>query len=247
MSRDLEDYTKKYSAHMFEKYQVLYRRKKVLEILNKYNPKNILEIGCGDNPIFESYNNYKNFVCIEPAEMFYQEAVNFAKGNDKIEVINDFLENKEEYLTKKKFDFIICSSLLHEVENPIALLKKIKNIATKDSIIHLNVPNNKSFHLLWAYKSGLFNNYGELTPTANKLQQHTTFNIDKLKKYIKEAGLCSIEEGSYFLKPFNHSKMEECLEKGILNETLLDGLYNMTQFLPELGSEIYVNCRVNND
>ena len=45
MSRDIEKYTKDYNESTFEHIQVKYRMKKVLEILEKYNPKHVLEIG----------------------------------------------------------------------------------------------------------------------------------------------------------------------------------------------------------
>jgi len=44
--RDINDYTKNYNIASFEDYKVIYRRKKVLEIMQKYKPKRILEIGC---------------------------------------------------------------------------------------------------------------------------------------------------------------------------------------------------------
>lgn len=46
MERDIIDYTMKYldEENSFEKYQVLYRRKKVLERLNFYKHDNIVEI-----------------------------------------------------------------------------------------------------------------------------------------------------------------------------------------------------------
>lgn len=50
--RDINDYTKNYNIASFEDYKVIYRRKKVLEIMQKYKPKRILEIGCGMEPLF---------------------------------------------------------------------------------------------------------------------------------------------------------------------------------------------------
>ena len=34
------------------------------------------------------------------------------------------------------------------------------------------------------------------------------------------------------------------MEKEILNESVLDGLYHLTKYMPEFGSEIYVNCKL---
>lgn len=58
--RDIGDYADCYSINDFEQYQVEYRRKKVIEILEKYNPDLILEIGCGLDPIFRYWGSEKN-------------------------------------------------------------------------------------------------------------------------------------------------------------------------------------------
>ena len=50
--RDLDDYLIQYNNLPFEDIQILYRRKRVLEILNEINPKHVLEIGCGFSIIF---------------------------------------------------------------------------------------------------------------------------------------------------------------------------------------------------
>ena len=33
------------------------------------------------------------------------------------------------------------------------------------------------------------------------------------------------------------------MDNGIIDEKILDGLYFMTKYMPDMGSEIYVNCR----
>lgn len=53
--RNIEDYTHNYLIENFEDYQVKYRKKKLIEILEKYHPQHILEIGCGMIPIFQEY------------------------------------------------------------------------------------------------------------------------------------------------------------------------------------------------
>ena len=53
-----------------------------------------------------------------------------------------------------------------------------------------------------------------------------------------------IEQGSYFLKPFNHAKMSLLLKEGVINEELLRGLEGMIEFCPRFGAEIFVNCKI---
>ncbi|MCV3413760.1 hypothetical protein L8V81_03235 [Campylobacter lari] len=53
-----------------------------------------------------------------------------------------------------------------------------------------------------------------------------------------------LDSGSYFIKPFNHSKMSLCLENKIIDEKLLDGLYKLSDYIPEFGAEIFVNIKI---
>lgn len=50
--RDINKYTEDYAKQDFEVYQVEYRRKKIIEQIDKYHPKRILEIECGMEPLF---------------------------------------------------------------------------------------------------------------------------------------------------------------------------------------------------
>lgn len=249
ITRDIEKYANDYAKgdFDFENILVKYRRKRVLEILDQYQPQNILEIGCGMQPMFDFYSEFDRFTTMEPAKEFYLNAVQRANDNQNIEVINDYLHNKVDYLKNKHFDFIICSCLLHEVENPNELINDICAICSKDTIVNISVPNSRSFHLLWAYESGLIDKLDELTSTANKLQQNTTFDIEKLCNIAKDFNLEILDKGSYFIKPFNHKKMSQLVNEQVIDDKLLNGLYNLTEFMPDFGTEIYVNCRLNND
>ena len=244
LERNIYKYSEAYAVGEldFEHIQVQFRRKKVLEVLNKYSPKNILEIGCGYDSIANYYGSYDNFTIVEPSAKFASQAV---KNHDScIQLYVDFLENKVNDLKKQEFDFIILSCLLHEVVDPVKFLMIVKSLCSEETIVHINVPNSRGFHLLWAYASGLMQNLDELTPTANALQHNTAFNIDKLCNLAQEAGLCIIEKGTYFVKPFNHKKMSALVNDGTISEQLLDGLYELTKFMPEAGSEIFVNCKL---
>lgn len=242
-TRDINQYTKDYIEHDFENIMVEYRRKKVLEILNKYQPKNILEVGCGIQSIFDFYNNYETFTVVEPSEKFCKMIKKSKNYNQKITVINDFLENKTEELKNEKFDFIILSSLLHEVIDPIKMLKCIKQLCNNNTLIHINVPNAHSMHLLWAYKAGLIEKIGNLTEVAKHFQQHTTFTLESLAQMVNSVDFSILEKGSYFIKPFNHSKMQKLLDEKIINPELLNGLYDLIEYFPNNGAEIYVNCK----
>ena len=244
--RDIKDYTKVYKQNGFENIQVFYRRKKVLEIINKLKPKRILEIGCGMEPLFPFYSNYEKFVVIEPSKDFYENAIKLSDKNNKVTCINQCLDS--EFIKNNQivsdFDLIICSCLLHEIENTDSFLKAIHNLCNQDTVVHINVPNSHSFHRLLAKHIGLIKDEHQLSERNVLLQQQRVFDLSSLEKTLIEAGFYIIDKGSFFIKPFTHSQMEKLIESGICDDKMLDGFFSLTEDLPDFGSEIFVNCKI---
>lgn len=240
--RDIEDYSKKYAVPGFEKYKVLYRKKKLLEIISNIQPKNILEIGCGSEPLFLNVPDI-SFTIVEPSEDFYNNAAKLAEKKDKITCFKGFFEEVSKQLLPE-YDMIICASLLHEVEEPEIFVSKIAKLCNKNTIVNIVVPNANSMHRLLGMEMGLIDDPHEKSQNNKEFQQNSVFDIDSLRRVVEECGLEVTDRGSFFVKPFSHGQMYEMMQKGILNETILDGLYNLTKYMPEFGSEIYINCKL---
>ncbi len=242
MSRNIDDYSEKYEIGEFEAYQVNYRRRLVIEQIDKYHPKKVLEIGCGLEPLF-LYVEGVEFTVVEPSVKFYQNAMQLKK-NKNVNLICDYLNVELAETLEDNYDMIICSALLHEVENPCCLLDAIKTLSNNETVIHINVPNAFSFHRIWAAESGLIDNPFEKSDRNIILQQNNVFDLCRLKEIIKMNGFMVLDEGSYFVKPFAHNQMEILINEKIINENLLDGLYKLSKYFPQYGSEIYVNCKI---
>ncbi len=238
--RDIDRYTQEYVKHDFEEEQVFFRRKKILDIVNTYPHKRILEIGCGQEPLFQYVSDFEEYTVVEPSDLFFEHAVSLSGNDSRITCIHNFF-GKELALPSGAYDFIICSSLLHELDNPKEILEKVYEIADSETIFHINVPNAKSLHRILALESGLLENVCEVSERGMLLQQARVFDLDKLKQAVADSGFQVLETGSYFIKPFTHKQMEEMLEHKIIDEQVLGGLYNLTKWLPDYGSEIYVN------
>ena len=244
--RDIIDYEKNYSNAVcgFEKYKVFYRKRKIVEIIEQYSPQSILEIGCGMEPLFGYVNGEKKFTIVEPAEKFYKNAKNLGTENRNVTCIKGFFEEEVDNLGDSSFDMVVCSGLLHEVKQPKNLLKAIKKVSNRKTVIHINVPNMFSIHRLLGVEMGMISDVFEASDCNRQFQQNTNFDIVKLKTMMETNGLKVIEEGSFFIKPFSHKQMEDMIEKQIIDETVLDGLYKLTEYMPQFGSEIYVNCKI---
>ena len=242
--RDLKKYTSDYINMPFEDEQLKFRRNKVIEIISNYKPKNILEIGSGMDSIVNHYNDFSSFTIVEPSKKFYEKAIqdNSAKNNDYI--FNDYLEKYCIKNSVKKFDFIIVSSLLHELENKVEFISKLKEISAKKTVIHFNVPNARSFHRLLALEMSVIDDLFSKSEMQKKMQQDTIFDIESLITFLKSQKFKILDQGSYFIKPFTHLQMQSIINNEIFPPNLLDGLSKMINHMPNMGSEIYANVEL---
>jgi 2-polyprenyl-3-methyl-5-hydroxy-6-metoxy-1,4-benzoquinol methylase len=241
--RDLDRYQDDYEALPFEAIQLRYRRRKVLEILARLNPSSVLEVGCGLLPLFVDYAAPRAMHVVEPAARFHENANRMARKHANVSVHLGTLQERAPGLSVERFDCIVISSLLHEVDEPADLLAAARALCSATTMLHINVPNANSFHRLLAVEMGIIANAHELSGTQKQMQQAATYDIQSLSSLLESAGFDIIERGSFFVKPFTHAQMAALHQQGILTESILDGLYAMDKHLPAMGSEIYVNCR----
>lgn len=242
--RDIKAYADKYVEKPFEATMVEIRKKTVIEQCRKYKHDNILEIGCGMMPFFMGFKDYKNMVIAEPSEVFANNAKMLSETEDKdIKIICGFLEDQVERIKELKinFDCIILSSLLHELDDPQKMLKAILELCGENTVVHINVPNADSIHRLIALEAGLISDVHQKSEQMEKMQQRRTYDLSLLVDEIINAGFRVIDKGSYFVKPFTHSQMQQCMDMGIIDQKVLDGLGKLIKYMPEYGAGIYVN------
>ena len=244
--RDIADYTQKYYKEPGEHYQALYRKKLILDVMKKYSHSSILEIGCGLDPLFTHFGDYQKMTVVEPSRDFYENAVELSKEKKNVLCLKGFFGEcvKASKLHKGENDYIILSSLLHELEDPKEILYDIWKICMKDTVVHINVPNAKSIHRLLAVEMGVIDSIYQLSEQQIDMQRYHVFDIEKLSKMVSDCGFEIIEKGSYYPKFFSGSQMDKILQNNIVSEKIFDGLYGLGKYLNEYGSEIYVNVRI---
>ncbi len=244
--RDIAKYATDYRRNYgnFEAHQVRYRRRKVLEILKRSAHASILEVGCGLEPLFSWTDDFERYTVVEPAATFVESARRLADGDARIEIHHGGLESSTAALRSRRYDFIVASSLLHEVPDPRLFLESIRQLTTADTLVHINVPSALSLHNLLAVEMGLIADAHEKSPLAALYQRTSTFDRASLAETVTSAGFSVVSSGSYFLKPFTHEQMQALLDRDVITVPVLDALYDVVEHsLPELGSEIFVNVR----
>lgn len=245
--RDIKDYQEKYKEEPFEQYQAFFRRKKVLELLDEYPHRNVLEVGCGLNPLFTDISEFETMTVIEPAEDFIRIAKEKAADREEVYCIQGLLEEKIEEIQrlKIKFDYIVVSGLLHEVESPEILLKSLCMLCSKDTVVHINVPNALSFHRIIAFEMGEIESIYQRSDMQDLLQQRQrTYDINSIEKTVEKAGFKIIEKGTYFPKFLTHMQLQKVIDAGVIDTKILNGIYGLGKYVPEYGSELYVQLKL---
>jgi 2-polyprenyl-3-methyl-5-hydroxy-6-metoxy-1,4-benzoquinol methylase len=234
--RDLTDYSHTYPGP-FEEIQARYRTTHIKQCLALYKPRIILEVGCGTDSAVNHLDSdsYDRFYIVEPITAFLDQAIKIK--SDKIKQINMTIEQVTAF--DEKPDLIIVSSLLHEVIDPGEILRSISHHCKDETMVYVSVPNARSFHRLLGLEMDIIQSIFEKSGKQKELQQHHIFDMKSLIHLIDNAGFKTIEKGSFFLKLFTHQQMQQMLDSGIFSPAILDGLYNMNKYLPEMGSEIY--------
>ena len=243
MSINIDEYGKQfyedYKNGDFEVTLTKYRKKFICEILKKYDTRNMLEIGCGMEPMNLVYDNYDRYTVIEPAKILYESAVELCEGNNRVTIINDFVENLSDVLVKQRFDFIMCVGLIHEVDNPELLIETINKISSERTTVLFTTNNPESFHILLGLEMGVIKDICSVSDKAKTFQRGRLWSRTQVEGLLKRYGFSVLDTGSYFIKPFTHSQMKKMMEAEILNSSMLDGLYKMVKYMPNVGAENY--------
>lgn len=218
------------------------RRKQVLISVNKYNHKNILEIGCGLDPLYPYVHGWNSYAIVVPGIEFFDALK--ASNLYNVDIYNGYLEDIYEELLGNEFDYIFLSGVLHQVPNLQIFLKAINQLSSCDTVVHINVPNAYSFHRLLAMEIGYINNIFEKSETNTRLQVRWVFDKNSLYKVVQDNGFEVLDFGTYFIKLFTNEQMEKLINLGVFEKDLLLGLENMVKYLPDMGCEMFVNIRL---
>jgi 2-polyprenyl-3-methyl-5-hydroxy-6-metoxy-1,4-benzoquinol methylase len=241
-TRNLNDYVEQYISLPFEHLQIEFRRKLVLSQIHRLGPRRLLEVGCGVRPLFLDLPVEMEITVVEPAQVFAEHARQLSAGLSNVHILQDFIESED--LVRSKFDMIILSCVLHEVPDSLAMLEAIKLHCTSTTTLHVNVPNANSLHRLLAVAMGLIPSPSHKSNMQEIMQQRKTiYDFQSLKAELSSSGFDIVDEGSIFVKPFTHSQMQQLVDNGFMTSEMLDGLDKLVDWLPDLGSEIWVNAR----
>ena len=144
----------------------------------------------------------------------------------------------EEFLPQQLFDSIIMEHVLEHVDDPLALLARVKTWLAPNGKLFLGVPNGNSIHRLVAVKMGMLDHQCQLNARDYALGHRRVYTPQALKSSVEQSGLKVIEIGGVFFKPLSNGQIQETW-----SEEMIQGFYELGKDFPELAAEIYAVCQ----
>lgn len=246
MALDHADYTREwlrvYEDGDLDTALVAIHRRELVESLKRHDHTHILEVGCALEPMYPYIEDFETYTIVEPSVEMARSVAAAAAADGRVDVLNSTMEDAAGDLAKRRFDFIICSGVLHAVSDPAAFLSAIRAICDACTVCHVIVPNANSFHRLLAVEMGLIERVEELSPRDRRFGYCEPFHRGTLRALLHECGFRVTRDGTFFLKPFTHDQMREMLDRGIVPKSIVEGLYRMSNYCPELGCELFAEA-----
>lgn len=170
-----------------------------------------------------------NLTVIEGSEVF---AKALKSKFPNINVINELFENTS---LEDKFDTIILGHVLEHVDNPVVILKLIRNWLKPDGVVLCAVPNARSIHRQAAVEMNMLRSVFSMSEKDIHHGHMRIYSPELLKADFIEAEYNIIHSGGYWLKPISDRQIEQCW-----NNEMLDAFMRLGELYPDIAGEIYL-------
>ena len=240
--RDLNSYLNEYYFLPFERSAEKYRRKAVLKALREIQPQSLVEVGCGQDSIFNYLDSSILGTIVEPIESF-TTSQDLGRRLPKVKVINSLFEAVQVGAIEQA-EVVLLSSILHEVYDATLLIETSSRFIQPNGAIVIVVPNAWSIHRFIGERKNIITNLDEQSDTQRKMQQHQhVYSPESLTIFLDTCGFDIESLKTFFPKLSSHPQMQHFLDSKLLDDGFLDRLYDLSEYLEPTGSEIIAIAR----
>jgi SAM-dependent methyltransferase len=131
-----------------------------------------------------------------------------------------------EDLAGRGFDHVLLCNLVHELPDPVGLLRRAAALLAPHGLVHLSLQNPDSIHRLVAVEMGLIEDVREVSERGDRFGTLGLWGVDDLAQLAREADLGVVAWEGVMLKPLPNGMMAE------LPPEVLDGFERAARHLP---------------
>jgi 2-polyprenyl-3-methyl-5-hydroxy-6-metoxy-1,4-benzoquinol methylase len=143
----------------------------------------------------------------------------------------------EEFEPDRQFNTIVMEHILEHVEQPVALLQRVKQWLTPGGKLLAGVPNGNSIHRLVAVKMGLLKEPCERNARDHALGHRRVYTPATFRKDIEAAGVHIVEMGGVFFKPVSNQQIQDHW-----TEEMIQGFYELGKDFQDHAADLFAVC-----
>ena len=181
---------------------------------------------------------FDDVTCVEASP----DAIQRARRSlgDKVTYVHGLFED---VILPRRYDTIVLTHVLEHLDNPVAVLRRIKDewLAENGRLL-LACPNGNAPSRQIAVKMGLISHNTAVTEAEAKHGHRCTYTLDTLERDAVAAGLNVIHRSGIFFKALANFQWDRLLQTDIVSKEYLEGCYKLGQHYPDLCSSIFLVC-----
>lgn len=219
-----------YSAGVY-KYSILYSG----NILERHvRGDRIIEVGPAEGVMTDYLVRLgKKLTVVEGASKFCED---LRTRYPHIEVVQLLAET---YEPSEKADTIVLGHVLEHVDDPVTILRHVKEWLSPNGIIFAAVPNSRSIHRQAAVIMGMLDFEEDLNETDMHHGHRRVYNPETFRRDFHDAGLHIDIFGGYWIKPVSNRQIEEDW-----SPEMVQAFMELGERYPDIAAEIYVVASV---
>lgn len=200
---------------------------------------NLLELGSFKGDFTSRFLHYFDEITCVEASSHAIDAARIKLG-DSITFVNGRFES---VILPKRYNNIIMTHVLEHLDDPISVLKRIKNEwLAPNGRLFLVCPNANAPSRQIAVKMGLVEYSSSVTPAEKKHGHRRTYSFGTLELDVIKSGLNITHRSGIFFKALSNFQFDKLLETDIVSPDYLNGCYELGLDYPDLCASIFLIC-----
>ncbi len=165
--------------------------------------KTILELGYGEGIVTEHLvKTGKQVTQLEGSSILVQKVKDHY--GDRVRSVHGLFE---EFTTSERYDAVVASHVLEHVDDPVALLKRMRAWVKPRGRVLIIVPNSESIHRRLALLMGLQPRLDSLSARDKLVGHQRVYSLATLLADIESGGFKVRSSRGFFFKPLANSMM----------------------------------------
>jgi 2-polyprenyl-3-methyl-5-hydroxy-6-metoxy-1,4-benzoquinol methylase len=201
-------------------------------ILQDFRGRSLVEVGCGSGVMTRLFSEH-----VEDLTLVDGSARCLAALKAELDSRAHYHATlAEEFMPSQPVDGVVLASVLEHVEDPIALLRHVRQWLKPEGQLFVIVPNAHSLHREVGVAMGLLPQVHAFSERDVLLGHRRIYDIDLLRSHLNESGYHIESCRGIMLKVVSNAQLEAW------PPALVRGLLAVGLEYPEIAAQIYLRC-----